>query len=145
MLTGIYQHSIDVKGRVFVPSALRQELGKSFQVTVGFPNQDFKMNCIAVYPDKSWSKVEDRYDAMSRKDKSKMRPIFAHARKLEVDDQGRILLPQNVREWAQLKKNVAIVGVGDSVEIWDAEVWEKIDALETSQENIASIYDENDF
>ena len=145
MLTGSYFHIIDSKNRVSIPSALRQELGESFHVTVGFPNPDFKKNCISIYPDKSWSKVEERFDAMTRKGKIRMRPFFAHARRLDLDDQGRVLLPQHIREWADLKKNVAVVGAGDNVEIWDAEVWEKIDALESSQENIEALYDECDF
>ena len=145
MLTGTYQHVVDIKGRLAIPVALREELGDSFRITVGFPNEDFGKNCLALYSNKSWAKIEAKHDAMSRDEKNKMRPFYTRSGTYELDGQGRVLLPQKVRDWAELKKNVAIVGVGDSVEIWDAEVWEKIDALETTQENIASIYRELNF
>ena len=145
MLEGIYKHTIDAKGRLFIPADLRDKLGDSFRVTLGYPHAELKKECLAAFPNETWDKIAAKYDAMPRREKIKMRQIFAHSKPYELDSQGRILLPQNVRDRAELKKNVTIVGAGDNVEIWDADVWDKIYELESTLENIASIYDELDF
>ena len=145
MLEGIYKHTIDAKGRLFIPADLRDKLGDIFRVTVGYPHTELKKDCLAAFPDETWDKIAAKYDAMPRREKNQMRMFFAQSKPYELDSQGRILLPQNVRDRAELKKNVAIVGVGDNVEIWDADVWDEIYRLESTQENIASIYDKLDF
>jgi len=145
MLEGTYKHTIDAKGRLFIPADLREKLGFSFRVTLGYPHTGLKKKCLAAFPDVTWDKIQAKYDAMPRREKNKMRMLFAYSKTYELDSQGRILLPQNIRDEAELKKEVAIVGAGDNVEIWDADVWDKIYELESNQENIASIYDELDF
>ena len=145
MLTGTYQHIIDSKGRLAIPSMLRKELGESFLITAGVPDKEFGSACLAAYSKKSWDNISARFNEMDREEKVRMRPIFSLAFPYELDGQGRVLLPQNIREWAGLKKNVAIVGAGDSIEIWDAEVWDKIFKRETSQENVAKLYKELNF
>ena len=74
-----------------------------------------------------------------------MRPLFSHAAKCELDAQGRILLPQALRNFACLVKNVAVVGSGECTEFWDAEAWAAVDAIETTPENIADVFTELDF
>ena len=73
-----------------------------------------------------------------------MRPLFSHAAKCELDSQGRILLPQALRDFAGLKKNVTVVGSGECTEFWDSEEWAKVDIVETTPENIADVYMELD-
>jgi len=129
-MTGEYKHSIDTKGRLSIPAKLREDLGAVFYVTVA-PNR-----CLAAYSSESWDQVLEKYKAMPLLDKKKMRPIFSNAAKCELDAQGRTLLPQNLREYAELSKEAAIVGMGDHAEIWDAARWAEISADETTPENI---------
>jgi MraZ protein len=138
-MTGIYQHSIDAKGRLIIPSRMREELGDEFYVTISMEN------CLSAYSNESWERQLDRVKEMPRKNQIKMRKLYANAAKCELDSQGRILLPQRLREFADLNKNVAIVGTGVSVEIWDADKWAKVDAEETTPEKIAELFEELDF
>jgi len=138
-VTGIFQHSCDVKGRLFIPARLRDELGSAFFVTLSMEN------CLSAYSDENWTKFEEKFDAMSRENKNKMRPLFSHAARCELDGQGRILLPQALRDFAGLKKNVTVVGAGDCAQFWDSETWADTDAGETTAENIAAVFRELDF
>ncbi len=138
-MTGIYQHSLDAKGRIFIPAKMREELGDIFVVTISMEK------CLCAYSASSWNRVMDKIKSMSRANQIKMRPIFAHAAKCELDSQGRILLPQGLRDFAGLTKNVAVVGNGECAEFWDAETWAKIDNIETTPENIAEVFMELDF
>ncbi|MCL2401793.1 MAG: division/cell wall cluster transcriptional repressor MraZ [Oscillospiraceae bacterium] len=138
-MTGIYQHSIDAKGRLFIPARLREELGEAFHVTLSMEK------CLTAYSKDSWDKFMDKIKAMPKTKQIKMRPLFAHAAKCELDGQGRILLPQALRDFAGLQKSVTVVGAGECAEFWDSEAWAGIDAIETTPENIAEVYMELDF
>ena len=138
-VTGIYQHSIDTKGRLFIPAKLREELGDVFYVTLSMEK------CLSAYSSESWDKFMEKIKAMPKVKQIKMRPLFAHAAKCELDSQGRILLPQALRDFAGLTKNVAVVGSGECTEFWDADTWAEIDMSETSPENIAEVFKELDF
>ena len=137
-MTGIYEHSIDAKGRLFIPAKLRQDLGETFYITIS------SEPCLSAYSSEVWEKMKERqrHEPLEQK---KARPIFAHAARCELDAQGRILLPQKLRDFANLKKDVAIVGIGNSVEIWDKAAWDEIDAMETTPENIEKVFMELDF
>jgi MraZ protein len=138
-MTGIYQHSIDAKGRLFIPARLREELGETFHVTLSMEK------CLTAYSKDSWDKFMDKIKEMPKSKQIKMRPLFAHAAKCELDGQGRILLPQALRDFAGLQKSVTVVGTGECAEFWDSETWTAIDAIETTPENIAEVYMELDF
>ena len=138
-MTGVYQHSLDAKGRLFIPAKLREELGDVFYVTLSMEK------CLSAYSAESWDKFMEKIKAMPKIKQTKMRPLFAHAAKCELDNQGRILLPLTLREFAGLVKNVAVVGSGECAEFWDAETWAQVDATETTPENIAEVYMELDF
>jgi len=116
-LTGQYAHSIDAKGRLFIPAKLRQALGDTFHVTVG---QD---HCLSVYSDESWAAFMDKLKGMSYNEVKRLRGLFAYGADCEPDGQGRILLPAKLREYADLEKDVVIIGSFDRVEIWNAERW----------------------
>ena len=88
-MTGQYTHNIDAKGRLFIPAALRKELGQTFHVTVG---QD---HCLSVYSDESWAAFMDKLKALSYNEVKKLRALFAYAADCEPDSQGRILIPAN--------------------------------------------------
>ncbi len=138
-MTGVYRHSIDTKGRLAMPSRIREELGEVFYVTISMER------CLTAYSSESWERFMDKIKAMPRVKQIKMRPLFAHAAKCELDSQGRILLPQALRDFAALDKNVAIVGAGECAELWDEAAWDAIDTVETTPENIAEVLQELDF
>ena len=136
MLIGEYQHSIDPKGRVIVPSKFREDLGERFYVTKGMGKSLF------VLSPKEWEKLQEQIMAMPM---SKARQLqlyfFAGAAEVEPDNQGRILIPQHLRDHAGLTKDIAFVGVSRRAEIWDAESWAAFNASLT-QESIAEAMDE---
>ncbi|MCL2661885.1 MAG: division/cell wall cluster transcriptional repressor MraZ [Oscillospiraceae bacterium] len=138
-MTGNFEHKIDAKGRLFIPSSLRDELGKEFHVTISFEN------CLNAFSGDGWVHFEENVKAMKLSERHKMRPFFSNASKCVLDSQGRILIPQNLRDRIGLKKDVTIVGAGAFVQIWDSEVFKRIDALETTPDNLAKVMDELDF
>ena len=138
-LTGEYRHSIDSKGRLFIPSKLRDELGNVFYITLSMDK------CLSVYSAENWQEFSNKVNAMSYVRQRKMRPLFAYAAKCELDNQGRTLIPTHLREYANLSKNVAVVGCNNHAEIWDEENWVKLSENEIKPENIASVMDELEF
>lgn len=122
MLLGEYRHNVDTKGRVSVPSRFRADLGQSFVVTKGLDN------CLFVYSKEEWETFENKLKALpltNNDARSFMRFFFAGATECEVDKQGRINIPQVLREYAGIKKDVVIVGVATRAEIWDSANWDK--------------------
>jgi len=138
-MTGVYAHTIDDKGRLFIPAKLLKQLGDTFYVTLSMDE------CLSVYSSESWAQIMERYSAMPYSQQRKLRPLFANAAAFDNDSKGRILLPQNLREAAKLTKDVAIIGVGNRVEIWDAEKWAEVNSVETASENIAAVMEEIGF
>ena len=133
MLLGEYKHNVDAKGRVSVPSKFRGDLGQSFVVTKGLDN------CLYLYSKDEWKKFEDKLKNLpitSQEARSFVRFFFAGASECEVDKQGRINIPQNLREYARIQKDVVIVGVSTRAEIWNSENWDKYttsDSLDVSK------------
>ena len=137
-MTGIYQHTIDAKGRLAIPARLRDDLGATFHVTLSTEK------CLAAYSNESWNELIEKIKGLPKLSQKKTRPLFSHAAKCEIDSQGRILLPQALRDFANLKKNVTVVGTGELVEIWDADEWASVDEVETTPESIKEIFNELD-
>ena len=138
-MTGEYQHTLDSKGRLFIPAKLREELGDTFYLTVS------DERCLWAYSAASWQSFVERVRSMSYVDRKKMRPFFACAARCELDAQGRALLPAPLREFAGLTKCVAVVGCDDHAELWDSEAWKGVHAGETTPEYLASIMKELNF
>ena len=135
-MTGEYQHTLDSKGRLFIPARLREKLGGEFYVTISMEP------CLSVYSAESWKTFTDRIDAMSYVQQRRMRPLFVYAVRAELDNQGRILLPQNLRAYAGLTKNVTIVGCNNHAELWDSAAWQRVAEQEITPENIAAVMEE---
>jgi MraZ protein len=135
MFIGEYQHSIDSKGRVIIPSKFRDDLGESFILTKGLDN------CLFVYPMNEWRNLEEKLKSLplTRKDaRAFVRFFFAGATECTLDKQGRILIPANLREHCKLKSEAVIIGVSNRVEIWSKEMWESYNENEDlSYESIA--------
>ena len=123
MLMGTYSHSLDPKGRLIIPARLREELGDDFIIT---KNLDY---CLAVYPKEAWErfiqKIEELPKISSEPARRLRRFYFGTSMTMEVDKQGRILIPAGLRDYASLTKDVVLVGVDDHAEIWDAETWNR--------------------
>jgi len=118
---GEYSHSIDPKGRLIVPAKYREALGLEFVVTKGLDG------CLFVYPKREWESIEEKFRQvpLTTKDARKFsRFFFAGAAMVELDKQGRVLLPSVLREYAGLDKDVVLVGVLNRVEIWSKDRWE---------------------
>lgn len=138
-VTGEYRHSLDSKGRLFIPAKLREELGDVFYITLSMDN------CLSAYSAESWSEFSAKVNEMSYVKQRKMRPLFAYAAKCELDGQGRTLIPAHLREYAGLGKSVTVVGCNNHVEIWDEQRWEELSANEKTPENIAAVMNELEF
>ena len=121
MFMGEYSHTIDSKGRLIVPSKFRESLGDEFVVTKGLDG------CLFVYSQEEWTNIEEKFKQVSltTKDARKFsRFFFAGAATVEVDKQGRILLPSVLREFAGLEKDIVSVGVLSRIEIWSRDKWQ---------------------
>lgn len=134
-MTGKYQHNLDAKGRLFIPSKLRDDLGDTFLVTISLTEE----KCLHAYPNDVWQAMLDRANAMPYTKQQKMRPFFVNAFRCELDTQGRILLPQDLREYAELKKNVTVVGNNNHAEFWDSDNWKPVYAAEMEADNFAAV------
>lgn len=119
MFIGEYTHTVDEKNRFSLPAKFRKELGKKVVVTRG------KDRCLFLYPTKTWSVISEEVKKLGHveSDHRYARFTFAGASLVEVDAIGRILVPEFLREFADLKTAITITGVHDRVEIWDASTW----------------------
>lgn len=135
MLIGEYQHNIDPKGRVAVPNKFRDDLGLCFYVTKGLDG------CLFVLSQKEWESLENKIRSMPiSKARSLQRFFFSGAAQVQTDKQGRILLPQPLRKYATLTKEVTFLGTGNRVEIWDTKKWKDFNS-ELTEDSIAQAMD----
>lgn len=138
-LIGQYQHSIDTKGRLFIPAKFREELGETFYVTIGLDG------CLSVYSDTKWAALIEKVEALPISKARSMRTLFANAAKCEPDAQGRILIPAKLREYAKLEKEVIITGASRCVELWNPERWAPIESDGLDPSNLAAAMEELGF
>ena len=111
-MTGTYEHSIDAKGRLFIPAKLREELGVTFYLAMGVDA------CLAIYPQSTWDRFTEKFSSL--------------------DSQGRIVIPQKLRRYAGLDKDVVILGVNDRAEIWSADAWQAQEEEEMTPEKMSA-------
>lgn len=141
MLIGEYKHTLDAKGRVIIPTKFREVLGEQFIVTRGLDG------CLFGYSMDSWHSLSEKLThnlPLSKKNaRQVVRFFYSAASDVEFDKQGRIIIPQALREYAKLGKNIRIVGVSDRLEIWDEDAW-KAYLIET-QENVQELTEEIEF
>ena len=120
MLIGEYTHSIDDKNRVSLPAKFRSELGKKIVVTQGLDT------CLWVFKFPEWKKIEEKLNQSSigqADNRSFNRFMFAGATEAEIDSIGRILIPDFLRDRANLKNKVVVIGVSNRIEIWNEKTW----------------------
>ena len=121
MLIGQYEHTIDNKKRLALPAKFRGELGDKVIITRGIES------CLAVYTEKEWKTVSDKIVNLTMTQaeaRSFSRMMLAGAMEVSLDKLGRILVPDYLKKYADLKKNVVICGLSNRLEIWDFAKWE---------------------
>jgi MraZ protein len=121
MFLGEYQHTLDPKGRVILPSAFRERLTDGLVMTIGLDR------CLTVHPTDDWERVVEGLRALrttDRRERQFARMMTASAHAEELDRQGRITIPARLRSYADLAKDVAVVGADSRIELWDAGRWE---------------------
>lgn len=135
MFMGEYQHSVDKKGRIFIPARFREGLGDHFVLTKGLDG------CLFAYPRPEWEALEQKLKSLplTRSDaRAFVRFFFSGATECEVDKQGRILIPGHLREFAGLERDVVVIGVSSRVEFWSRDRWDEYSSnAATSYEDIA--------
>lgn len=141
MLFGGFDHKIDKKGRVFIPSAFREELGESFIICRGI----YGKKCLCVYSAEQWSELVKKISTLpSVKSSTVKRFLYDGAFNVEFDTQGRILVPTALREYAGLDTEVHIIGMDTNLEIWDGELWKNENEVNTP-ESVFAVMQELDF
>lgn len=135
MFMGEYHHNIDTKGRIIIPSKVRDDLGENFIVTRGLDG------CLFLYPKNEWDKIINKYKELpdTKEKRQFMRIFLSGATICEYDKLGRINIPKPLIEFANLEKDCIIIGVDEKLEIWSKSKWEEF--IATNEENLSDIAD----
>ena len=131
MLIGEYEHSLDTKGRLIMPSKLREDMGDKFVITKGLDG------CLFGFSQNEWANFAEKLKTLPLTNKNArdfVRFFLSGAMECELDKQGRFLIPNNLRTVANLEKESVVVGVGTRIEIWNKEKW----TAYNSEENISA-------
>lgn len=123
MFLGEFEHTIDDKGRVAIPARFREDLGERFVLTRGFEQ------CLQAFPRSMWEVLSEKVDKLpigSPQARNMRRILFSPAAEVEIDRQGRILIPQGLREYAGLAEEVLITGMSTYFELWSGERWREL-------------------
>lgn len=131
MFRGAHYHSVDEKGRVIIPLRFRTELGNTFVITKGMDH------CLFVFREDDFSEMEKKLQAQPALDRHTIRLqrwFSAEALETQVDNQGRVAIPSNLREFAGIEEDVAIVGAGSRIEIWSRKGWDAFNASLTDDD-----------
>lgn len=134
MFMGEFSHNLDTKGRLIIPARFRTELGEGLVLTIGLDG------CLTLYTNESWQKI---YAQLSQLPTTKsqarafVRMLTSKATSVEIDSQGRILIPSNLSKLANITKECVVIGAGSKVEIWAKDVWEQY--ISDSQESFEEL------
>ncbi|MDP4090467.1 MAG: division/cell wall cluster transcriptional repressor MraZ [Bacillota bacterium] len=134
MFIGEYQHAIDNKNRMIIPSKFREALGDSFVLTKGLDG------CLYAYTAAEWKIMEDKLKSLpltSKDARAFVRFFFSGANEIEVDKQGRALIPQNLMEYAGIEKEIVSIGVSTRIEIWSKAKWDEYNSSSIDLDGIA--------
>lgn len=138
MFYGEFQHTLDPKGRMIIPAAYREELKGKFMIAKGLEQ------CLFIFSMPQWNSLVDKLQTLPLSNTSARdfnRYFFSSAAECEMDGQSRILISPGLRKYAGLEKDIAIIGVGSRVEVWDKTKWESYTQGENlSPENIANTF-----
>lgn len=121
MFIGEYNHNLDEKGRLAIPKKFRNDLLDGLVITRGLDN------CLFVYTKKEWEKLANKLSELpfsQSNSRAFARFMLGGAMDMNLDNQGRVILPANLRKFAELKKNIIVAGLFNRLEIWDEDKWE---------------------
>lgn len=138
MFMGEYNHSIDEKGRLIIPSRFRYELGESFVLTKGLDG------CLCIYPNTEWEALLEKLRSLpltNRNARKITRFLVSGAATCELDRQGRILVPAPLREHAGITKDAVLTGNLERIEIWDKARWEEYSSYDDVEDIAESLAD----
>ena len=124
MFLGRHEHSVDNKGRVSVPARFRGELTGELIITRG------NDRCLYLFTQEAWEPLASKLNNLPTGDadaRNLRRAVFSAAEPVELDKQGRIMIPEHLRQYASIADNVSIIGLGVYVEIWDQQTWRNLD------------------
>ena len=124
MFMGTYNNSIDAKNRMIVPAKHRAQLGDGCVITVGMEG------CLCIYSMEDWEKQAEKMEGIPEADleaRKFIRKVFSSAEECNFDKQGRIIIPENLKEFAHIDKELVTMGVKTRIEVWAKEVWDAPD------------------
>lgn len=134
MFIGEYQHAIDSKNRMIIPSKFRDTLGDKFVLTKGLDG------CLYAYTMEEWGVLEEKLKKLpltSKDARAFVRFFFSGANEIDIDKQGRALIPQNLLEYAAIEKDIVSIGVSTRIEIWSKGKWEDYNNMNIDLNEIA--------
>ena len=145
MFYGEYEHTLDEKGRLIIPSKLRAPIKDNF-IDRFFVTRGFE-KCLFVFAEQEWRRLEDKFRQLpftKSVARNLARNFYSGACESECDKQGRILIPKKLTDYAGLKKDVVIIGVSKRIEVWDRETWQafsekSLSSYEQAAEDIVGI------
>ena len=134
MFIGEYQHALDNKNRIIIPSKFREGLGEKFVLTKGLDG------CLYIYTSSEWEILEEKLKMLPLTNKDArafIRFFFSGANEIDVDKQGRALIPQNLLEYANIEKDIVSIGVSTRIEIWSKTKWQEYNDSNVNFDEIA--------
>lgn len=140
MFIGRFDHALDDKSRMIIPSKFREELGRTFVLAQGYDT------CLYAYSAEEWEKFAEEITSISetsKKNRMKRRYFLSTAMEVEMDKQGRVIIPGYLRENAKIERDIIIAGVGKKIEIWSRDEWEAITG-EESQAALGMLLDSDE-
>ena len=139
MFRGRFEHTLDAKGRLSIPSRFRETLNERYDSRLVVTTYD---GCLIAYPFIEWQKLEEKVAALPKFNKDTrafLRFFYSSAADCAIDKLGRILIPQSLRDYAKLEKEVFLIGAFEHIEIWSGAVWAEAEASASNEDIVNTL------